>query len=96
MACMADTGLPLAELASVVRRLPQVLVNVPVRDRAGACASAAVTQAVRDAEAELGDSGRILLRPSGTEQLVRVMVEATTQQRADEIARRVAAVVASN
>jgi phosphoglucosamine mutase len=96
MAGMSNTGLPLAELAAVVHRLPQVLVNVPVSDRAAACASAAVRQAVRDAESELGESGRILLRPSGTEQLVRVMVEAGTQQRADEIARRVAAVVASN
>ena len=55
-----------------------------------------VVEAVRAAETELGDTGRILLRPSGTEQLVRVMVEAATQQRADEIAQRVATVVASN
>ncbi len=96
MACMASTAKPLAELASVVRRLPQVLINVPVTDRRAACASADVVHAVRHAEAELGDTGRILLRPSGTEQLVRVMVEAATQQRADEIAQRVAAVVASN
>jgi phosphoglucosamine mutase len=54
-----------------------------------------VTEAVRSAEAELGDGGRILLRPSGTEQLVRVMVEAATQQQADTIAQRVAEVVAS-
>ena len=49
--------------------------------------------AVRVAEAELGDSGRVLLRPSGTEQLVRVMVEAATQEHADEIAQRLAEVV---
>jgi phosphoglucosamine mutase len=72
-----------------------VLINVPVRDRVAACASGEVARAVRAAEAELGDSGRILLRPSGTEQLVRVMVEAPTQQQADEVAQRVASAVAS-
>jgi phosphoglucosamine mutase len=94
MACLAATGRSLAELASVVRRLPQVLVNVRVADRVQACEAAAVKAAVAAASTELGDDGRILLRPSGTEQLVRVMVEATTQQHADEIAHRLAAVVA--
>ncbi|HZE48081.1 MAG TPA: phosphoglucosamine mutase [Jatrophihabitantaceae bacterium] len=94
MAYMASSGKSLAELASVVRRLPQVLVNVRVADRARACTAPAVTAAVAQAGAELGDDGRILLRPSGTEQLVRVMVEAATHQHADEIARRVADIVA--
>ena len=58
-------------------------------------ASAVVAAAVDDAAGELGDDGRILLRPSGTEQLVRVMVEAPTQDAADSIAERVAKVVAS-
>jgi len=96
MACVMTSGRPLAELASVVRRLPQVLLNVAVSDRAAACTSPVVLKAVAAAEAELGDDGRILLRPSGTEQLVRVMVEALTQERADQIAQRVAAVVASS
>ena len=96
MACVVTSGRPLAELASVVRRLPQVLLNVAVSDRATACTSPVVLEAVAAAEAELGDDGRILLRPSGTEQLVRVMVEALTQERADQIAQRVAAVVASS
>ena len=95
MARMAATGRPLAELASVVQRLPQVLVNVHVADRTRIASSTAVKAAVVEAEAELGDDGRILLRPSGTEQLVRVMVEAPTQQRADAIAQRVVAVVAA-
>jgi phosphoglucosamine mutase len=94
MARMAQTGLPLAELASLVQRLPQTLVNVPVVDRAAVAVSPLVAAAVDDAAAELGDDGRILLRPSGTEQLVRVMVEAPTQDLADSVAERVAKVVA--
>ena len=95
MACVVSSGKSLAELASVVRRLPQVLVNVRVADRARACESPDVKAAVAGANAELGDDGRVLLRPSGTEQLVRVMVEAATLQHADEIANRLAAVVAA-
>jgi phosphoglucosamine mutase len=95
MARVAATGTPLVKLAAVVQRLPQTLVNVRVGDREAVAASAEVAAAVKDAEAELGDSGRVLLRPSGTEQLVRVMVEAATQQHADEIANRLAAVVAA-
>ncbi len=95
MGRMSETGRSLAQLACVVQRLPQVLVNVPVRDRAAVAASAQVTGAVDASAAELGDDGRILLRPSGTEQLVRVMVEAATMAHASEIAERVAAVVAA-
>ena len=95
LARMAGTGTPLAELASVVRRMPQVLLNVPVADRTRIAAAPAVLDAVAAAERELGDDGRVLLRPSGTEQVVRVMVEAPTQAVADEIARRVARTVAS-
>jgi phosphoglucosamine mutase len=91
---MAATGASLAELASVVQRLPQILVNVPVRDRLAVSASDEVADAVNAAAEELGDTGRVLLRPSGTEQLVRVMVEAPTQEQADEIAARLAEVVA--
>jgi len=92
---MRQTGASLAELASVLTRLPQVLINVPVTDRLAVAASEAVADAVNAVAAELGDSGRVLLRPSGTEQLVRVMVEAPTQQQADEVAHRLAKVVAS-
>lgn len=95
MGCMAAEGRSLAELATVVQRLPQVMVNVRVADRASVSSSAAVQRAVAEASAELGDEGRILLRPSGTEQLIRVMVEAATQDRADAIAHRVADVVRS-
>ena len=94
MARMTDTGRTLAELAGVVHRLPQTLINVPVGDRDQVAVSTSVQDAVADAEALLGDSGRVLLRPSGTEQLVRVMVEATTQAQADSIAGDLAKIVA--
>jgi phosphoglucosamine mutase len=95
MSMVASTGKPLSELASMVRRLPQVLVNVEVSDKERVAASEEVAQAVAAAEAELGQDGRVLLRPSGTEQLVRVMVEALTQAHADEIAHRIAEIVRS-
>jgi phosphoglucosamine mutase len=92
---MQSTGASLAELASVVRRLPQTLINVPVTDRLAVSESDEVAQAVNAVQEELGETGRVLLRPSGTEQLVRVMVEAPTQEQADEVAERLAEVVAS-
>jgi phosphoglucosamine mutase len=95
MSRMAATGASLAELAAVVQRLPQVLINVPVTDRLAVAESDEVAGAVNAVEEELGDSGRVLLRPSGTEQLVRVMVEAPTQEQADAVAKRLADVVAS-
>jgi phosphoglucosamine mutase len=95
MARMAETGDSLAELATVVRRLPQVLVNVRVADKAAVAASDEVRAAVAAAEAELGATGRVLLRPSGTEQLVRVMVEAPTEDQASDLTTRLAGVVGS-
>jgi len=92
---MHATGASLAELASVVQRLPQVLVNVPVTDRLAVVENDEVAEAVNAVEEELGDTGRVLLRPSGTEQLVRVMVEAPTQEQADAVAGRLAEVVAA-
>jgi len=88
---VAATGRPLAELAAVVQVLPQVLVNVRA-DRARAVADD-VQAAVAGAEAELGQTGRVLLRPSGTEPVVRVMVEAPTLEQAEAVAGRLAAVV---
>ncbi|QUR66483.1 phosphoglucosamine mutase [Mycobacterium spongiae] len=90
MTRMVQTGSPLAALASAMQSLPQVLINVEVADKATAAAAPSVQAAVDLAAAELGDTGRILLRPSGTEPMIRVMVEA-----ADEaIAKRLAVSVA--
>ena len=90
---MVGTGQQLHELAAVMTRLPQVLVNVPGVDKARADDDFVLAAAVADAEAELGDSGRVLLRPSGTEPLVRVMVEAPTAEQASSVADRLAEVV---
>jgi phosphoglucosamine mutase len=91
---VARTGRPLSELATVMGRLPQVLVNVRVADRHALDGATAVWQAVAAEEARLGDGGRVLVRPSGTEALVRVMVEAETEQEARATADRLAALVA--
>ena len=92
MSRIAQTRTPLRELAAAMHTLPQVLINVEVADKTVAAAPS-VQAAVADAEAELGDTGRILLRPSGTEQLVRVMVEAPDEDTAKQVAHRVATFV---
>ncbi len=90
---MATTGRSVADLASVMTRLPQVLVNVPGVDRSAVDGHAEVAAAVTAAEKELQGIGRVLLRPSGTEPLVRVMVEAPSQEHAQQVADRLAGVV---
>lgn len=92
---VARTGRPLKDLASVMTRLPQVLINVRGVDKARVSADDGVAAAVASAEAELGDTGRVLLRPSGTEPVVRVMVEAADSDTAQAIAERLAGVVQS-
>jgi phosphoglucosamine mutase len=89
---MSTTASSLRDLASVVTRLPQVLVNVPDVDREGTEDPELVEAVAREQE-KLGETGRVLLRPSGTEQLVRVMVEAATSEEAHEVAERLADVV---
>ena len=93
LARVASTGKSLAELAAVVHRLPQVLINVGGVDRTRAGSDPQVQAAVAAATADLGADGRVLLRPSGTEPIVRVMVEAATQQRAQRVATELADVV---
>ncbi len=89
----AFRGVSLADLASVMQRYPQVMVNVEVPDRAGAMADPGVLAAVDEAERALGDGGRVLLRPSGTEPLLRVMVEAASETDAAGHAEAIAAAV---
>ena len=96
LARMAESGRSLADLAAVMERLPQVLVNVEGVDRSratGEALDAQLAAAVAKAEAELGGTGRVLLRPSGTEPLVRVMVEAAEAEQARRIADDLAVVV---
>jgi phosphoglucosamine mutase len=93
MSRMAQTGATLAGLAAAMHTLPQVLINVGVADKAAAVAAPSVRDAVQQAEDELGDTGRILLRPSGTEQMIRVMVEADDEHVAHRLAAHVADMV---
>jgi phosphoglucosamine mutase len=93
MARMVTSGSSLAELAAVMTRLPQVLINVQDVDKSRADSDPVLSSAVAEATAELGSSGRVLLRPSGTEPLVRVMVEAATADSAQTVAQRLADVV---
>ena len=90
---IAASGKTATELMSVMEKFPQALVNVRVTDRTLYDGNEAIAAVEAAAEAEQGDGGRLLVRPSGTEPLIRVMVEAHTQQQADEIANRVADVV---
>ncbi len=92
---VAETGRSLKELAAVMERLPQVLINVPDVDKSRVKTSGELAAAVAEAEAELGSTGRVLLRPSGTEPLVRVMVEAPTAEETDAVCDRLAALVES-
>ncbi|SEL06915.1 phosphoglucosamine mutase [Streptacidiphilus jiangxiensis] len=90
---VAATGKPLAELAAVMTRLPQVMINVKGVDKSRASQDEELLAAVAAAEAELGETGRVLLRPSGTEPLVRVMVEAANHEQAQSVCERLAEVV---
>ncbi|MEU3598201.1 phosphoglucosamine mutase [Streptomyces sp. NPDC006798] len=89
------TGRSLADLAGVMERLPQILINVPDVDKSRVHTSAELASAVTEAERELGTTGRVLLRPSGTEPLVRVMVEAADIEQARAVAERLADAVKS-
>jgi phosphoglucosamine mutase len=93
VAQVVSTGKTLKELAAVMKVYPQVLINVPGVDRSGVETSLELQEVVRDAEQELGDNGRVLLRASGTEPLVRVMVEAMDAGTAQSWAERIARVV---
>jgi len=93
MEVIASTGKELRELRTVMEELPQVLENVTVADQAGLIGNAAIDEAIADGERILAGRGRVLVRPSGTEPLVRVMVEAPTAAQAGSVASRIAEVV---
>jgi phosphoglucosamine mutase len=94
MEVMASTGKQLRELRTVMTQYPQVLTNVRVTSKAFEN-SDAITDAIRAGDLDLAGRGRILVRPSGTEPLIRVMVEAPTEQEASDVAGAVAEVVES-
>ena len=93
LATAAAQALPLADVAAVMTKYPQVLVNVPGVDKARVSESAELATAVAAAKEELGTSGRVLVRASGTEPAVRVMVEAVEAEQAQRTADRLAAAV---
>jgi phosphoglucosamine mutase len=95
LAIMKETGRSLAELAAPMQKYPQVLENVRVAKKIDPFSSPLITEAVARAEARLGTSGRIVLRPSGTEPVIRVMVEGRDEKLVREIARELAASVAA-
>lgn len=90
---VASSGRTMAELATVMSRLPQHMINVVGVDKAAVGSNAAVQEAISQASAELGADGRVLLRPSGTEPVVRVMAEAPTAELAESVTARLAQVV---
>jgi phosphoglucosamine mutase len=90
---MKEKGEPLSVLARQMKKLPQTMVNVRVKDKGAAQSSDALAEAVKAAEAELGSTGRILVRPSGTEPVIRIMVESPTDEQCVEMADRLAAVI---
>ena len=93
IAAVKRAGKDFAEASCVMERYPQTLVNVRVKDKSALDGNAAIAQAVSEAEAQLAGDGRVLIRPSGTEPLVRVMVEAHSAEVAERCANAIAAVV---
>ncbi|RJQ43939.1 MAG: phosphoglucosamine mutase [Gaiellales bacterium] len=90
---MQETGAPLAELATIMERLPQKLVNVRVGNMAGLDEAEEVWEAVEQESAALQEKGRVLVRPSGTEPVVRVMVEAPTLEECGAVCDRLAGII---
>jgi phosphoglucosamine mutase len=93
LATMKQTGKKLSELAAGMAKYPQTMVNVRTEERFDPTQSTVVQEAVVAAESELADTGRVVLRASGTEPLIRVMVEGENQEQVVALAERLAAVV---
>jgi len=90
---MIASGKKLSELKTIMRKYPQVLVNVRVRDKSGFTGNAAIKEAIAAAEAALGSAGRVLVRPSGTEALIRVMAEGPDKSEIERHAEAIAGVI---
>ena len=90
---MKETGKKLSELAEEVTSYPQKLVNIPVTDKHNVMSNPAISSVIEEVEKEMAGNGRVLVRPSGTESLLRVMAEAPTQEGVDQYVERIAAVV---
>jgi len=95
LAIMKETGSSLAELSAPMPKYPQVMENVRVAKKIDPFSSPQIKEAVARAEAKLAGSGRIVLRPSGTEPVIRVMVEGREEKQVREICRELASVVAA-
>ena len=93
LSIMKATGKKLSELAAEVTIYPQKLVNIRVSDKNGAMEVPAIKAVIDEAEAEMAGNGRILVRPSGTEPLLRVMAEAETDEKVEYYVEKIAAVV---
>jgi phosphoglucosamine mutase len=90
---LKETGVPLSKVKQVMKQYPQLLVNVPVMDKTKLAGNEAVQQAINEAEAELAGNGRVLVRPSGTEPLVRVMAEGPDKEQLESLVQRIAGTV---
>jgi phosphoglucosamine mutase len=93
LAAVKRLGISVQEAADMVVKYPQVLINVHVADKHTVADAPAVKEAIANVEGALGSDGRVLLRPSGTEPVVRVMVEAATQEVAQKYAEQLSAVL---
>ena len=93
LSIMKEKGKSLSELAGLMTKYPQLLVNVRVLTKAGWESNSSIQDAISEAERELNGNGRILVRPSGTEPLIRVMAEGPDQDQLDELCNRVGDVI---
>jgi len=90
---LSETGLTLSEATSSISKLPQKMINVPAQNNIDLESNLAVIQVLKHAEKELNGNGRVLLRPSGTEPLIRVMVEGEANELVDRLAKEIAEVL---
>jgi len=88
-----ESGKPLSELKQIMTKYPQILINVPVADKTKLAGNAAIEQAIKEVEEELAGNGRVLVRPSGTEPIVRVMAEGPDEAQLQQLVERIADVV---